>query len=491
MNHQETELKMAFFTKEVWDNITEESFLKKLTIPGTFKCQTLETIYYDTPSYSLRKAGLALRVRKQGNEWIGTVKGEGSSTGGLHERPEWSVVLTGPEPGLRLFLTLPVGERIEKAVGEEPLVMLLKTTFTRKSMDLRLPKGGVLEFAADFGEIITPEQSKPIREIELELKNGSLADIIAIGAKIAKKYGVFLDSRSKYHQGLELMGLFTDEQLQKEEKVLNPQDSAEEGLTKLLLEHLFQLSKAYEEFINVPTEPLNLHQLRVKLRRLRSLLSFSRPLLEKKEYLKNNDCFRQLGRDLGRLREIDVLLKTLQRTSFGEEKLTLLEQRRENEIEQLLQMFKREGKFTAAILSFWAWLLKNPWKEKAKKYTVETFAEKVLAEWLAEMKALWEDINYENFKSIHVFRIKVKKLRYVLEQYQDVFAFVDRECLNLLKKMQDILGDIHDSYRNVCLIKELIPDAIQEKQELAFMKVAQELEESWEEVWKKLNDKIG
>ncbi|TMG91094.1 MAG: CYTH domain-containing protein, partial [Betaproteobacteria bacterium] len=45
--------------------------------------------YYDTRSGELRKAGVALRMRRSGHRWLQTVKGAGDRVGALHRRPEY------------------------------------------------------------------------------------------------------------------------------------------------------------------------------------------------------------------------------------------------------------------------------------------------------------------------------------------------------------------------------------------------------------------
>ncbi len=42
--------------------------------------------YYDTPEEELRKAGVALRVRRSGERWLQTVKDEGTQLAGMQHR---------------------------------------------------------------------------------------------------------------------------------------------------------------------------------------------------------------------------------------------------------------------------------------------------------------------------------------------------------------------------------------------------------------------
>jgi inorganic triphosphatase YgiF len=57
--------------------------------------ETLDNIYYDTGDLSLRRHGIALRLRRQGKLWLQTVKLAGTAAAGLSSRPEWETPYRG------------------------------------------------------------------------------------------------------------------------------------------------------------------------------------------------------------------------------------------------------------------------------------------------------------------------------------------------------------------------------------------------------------
>ncbi|MDX9871527.1 MAG: CYTH domain-containing protein [Clostridia bacterium] len=202
---KEIELKLAFSDESIGEKIVREKYLTDMLVPGTERKMLLETVYYDTPSGVLQRARLSYRIRRQEDEWIATVKADGASSGGLHERSEWSVVVNEPTPDITPFSALPAGERLQVALGEETLIETARTRFVRQSMDLRYQET-LIELAVDKGEILAANKSEPIREIELELKEGEVSALLEIAETLRGIYELFPEERSKYHRGLVLAG---------------------------------------------------------------------------------------------------------------------------------------------------------------------------------------------------------------------------------------------------------------------------------------------
>ena len=81
----ETELKLSL-TVDAQRLLLRQPVLGKAVTKHT---QRLVNLYYDTATLALHQRGIALRLRKQGRNWLQTVKCAGSSAAGLTTRPEW------------------------------------------------------------------------------------------------------------------------------------------------------------------------------------------------------------------------------------------------------------------------------------------------------------------------------------------------------------------------------------------------------------------
>lgn len=207
----ETELKLQITDRKIWCDILESSRIAEYIQPNSLGYETLEACYYDTPQRALRHAGLAYRIRREGGQWVATVKGGGKSAGGLHMRQEWNVPVKDCMPSIKPFLNTTVGERIQTLVGQDKLMLLFITRFERRTAMLKTPDGSIVEAAADRGEIIAGDNREQIMELELELKAGCTAALLELGAALAEQYPLLLEPRSKYYRGLLIAGLAQDD----------------------------------------------------------------------------------------------------------------------------------------------------------------------------------------------------------------------------------------------------------------------------------------
>jgi triphosphatase len=154
--------------------------------------QRLTSIYYDTPELDLPGKGLVLRVRRQGGQWIQTVKSAGRARAGLHTRAEFEGTVSSRKPdfdqlrgerGLRAFADGALQKRLAPA---------FETDFWRTSWNLHLPGGEIVEIAMDAGEVRHGDATAPICELELELKRGLPEVLYGVALDIAKQSGCSL-----------------------------------------------------------------------------------------------------------------------------------------------------------------------------------------------------------------------------------------------------------------------------------------------------------
>ena len=168
----------------------------------------LQAVYVDTPDRLLAQASLALRVRREGRDWVQTLKG---ATDDRMRRAEHNVPLgranEAPLADPARHRGTAVGDRLLKLLAAQrgallgpPLGPLYRTDILRRTRLQRAPAGSV-ELAFDEGRIVAGDAHLAVCELEIELVSGSPLAVLATARHWVARHGVWLDTRSKAERG--------------------------------------------------------------------------------------------------------------------------------------------------------------------------------------------------------------------------------------------------------------------------------------------------
>ncbi|EGO64892.1 CYTH and CHAD domain-containing protein [Acetonema longum] len=445
----ETELKLRVIGSGDWEKLVRSERLQGLDRAGDWQEDLLEARYFDTADYRLRKAGLAYRVRREQGQWMATVKLNGSSTGGLHQRQEHNMAAANETPDLSVFTGLEIGELLRKSVGEESLIPVFTTRFCRRTLLVNWQDSQV-EIALDQGQILAGADSEPILEIELELKQGATAAVLSLGAELAEILPLTVEPKSKYYRGLLLAGLIEEEPVPDALCLLSGAEPAGQALEQLLSAAVSNVFGSQQAFLDNQQQPKALRQLRIKLRRLRALLSFASPFLAAEETAVSKQELRSWGRSLGSLRDLDVLAghwHKILTSPFAvrdgksrlEEQLAALRLQQEETVGACLTA----GKLTAVLLRLWGWIANHPWQVGAAR-SIESYAGYRLEKWLEDLLETGKALDWNDRRESHQFRIRMKKIRYVLESLSFMDSGRTSRLVRRFKAFQDCLGILMD-----------------------------------------------
>ncbi len=442
----EVELKLRLLAPEAWAEVFSVPAVAALLLTSP-QDERLESWYYDTEEGDLQEAGLAYRIRLERGRWVATVKADSSAAGGLHERREWNVTVDGPEPRYDYFRETEAGQLLTATGCGAPLTPRFSTVFDRRRADVALGDSRI-EVAADRGAILAGGREEAIAEVELELKAGSAAAVLALGAELARQLPLAVEPRSKYHRALVLAGL--DEGFGPVvTPPLDPEDAVVPAVRGLVAVQIHAVLAAYEFFTANGKEAEALHRLRVELRRLRSLIAFAKPLTDQTEYEAWQSELRALSRATHDLREADVIGEAWREMLAARAPLApppwlamLLATERDKLLADLHGNLG-QGRVTGSLLAFWAWLADDrslrPCDDNLKDYAASR-----LGSWLDDMRSAGKDVGLDDTAALHSLRIEGKKLRYVLES----LPLDDRRTRLLvarLGRLQDCLGLVHDA----------------------------------------------
>lgn len=215
----EIELKFEINTNDIaslknyldqWADCDEAEFSASLALSSTKRSvtkQNLTNTYYDTSDYYLRNHGCGLRVRGCDDNFTKrfeiTLKRDKKSIAGLHERAEFNVDLPNSVPDLTVlpFHALPNDCDITEL--QQNLRPLFTTNFERQAWLISFASSEI-EVALDQGQISSHNQSIPIKEVELEIKQGNKHDLLNFAIELSR-FNLHLFSQSKASRGYRLL----------------------------------------------------------------------------------------------------------------------------------------------------------------------------------------------------------------------------------------------------------------------------------------------
>lgn len=288
---------------------------------GMTRTQRLRARYFDTADGALAAQGVVLRLRKEGRQWVQTAKAPGSRP---LERLEHNVALgsqTAPLPELSRHDGTPVGERIRQALKKHQpgaaapdLTLVYATDMARLTRTVRA-RGAVVELALDQGHIAAGDRTRPVRELELELKQGQAAGAVALATTWCLRHGLWLSSVSKSQKGQRLaLGQDFGAAVDAEAPRFPRHASGREVAAAVVAACLNQVLANASDVAAGCTAEENIHQLRVGLRRLRTALQELEALAG--GWGDQGDAWKavlaSVFRELGQHRDRDYLLDKLQ-----------------------------------------------------------------------------------------------------------------------------------------------------------------------------------
>jgi CHAD domain-containing protein len=249
--------------------------------------------------------------------------------------------------------------------------------------------------------------------------------------------------------------------------------SDEEAARRLALKAL-AAARAAERRLDDRSDPEALHDFRVAIRRLRSLLRAYRPQLEGSVRKKDRSRLRALQRTTGGGREADVALEwlTKQQSDLGPEHLTglnwlsakLLARRRQ--CAQALDREVRETfKRTAEKLEERLAVMRTEQNLLADRPHVSfarTLANLTEAHATELLVQLGQIARMDDAEALHEARIMSKRLRYLLEPIR-AYVGEAQPIVKKTKRLQDVLGDLNDVHVLMDEIDEAFEEALMQK----------------------------
>ncbi|WP_417671271.1 CHAD domain-containing protein [Roseibium sp.] len=457
--HREIELKLEVLP-EVQD------LLKRTAIPEGFQSsravtKALHSIYFDTPDQALRRAKISLRVRKDGQSWVQTVKLGTGVIGGLSSAVEAEHPVPGRAIDLGVIEDPQILNHLVETLAGQMLSEACETLMKRTTRILTANDGSKIEVAFDTGEIKAGDKSRALSEVELELKEGSGRSLYAAAEGMLGATPFRFSPYSKAERGFRLAGGEDTANLQPalaSDISLIASESVEHAFRSVLRSCLEQIAQNRATILS-SDDPEGPHQMRIGLRRLRSAFRLFKPALNANTLAPLDDAARAIALRVGALRDLDALsediispladqvpnelsiepLKAHLASLRAEERKNLAEYLITEEVNRFIfdlaayteargwlepEMFDQTERLAAPILSLAGPALDKQWK-KASRYG--------------------RHIEELTIPERHEMRKALKKLRYGVEFFGALYPRKDvKPFLKQLKRLQDVFGYLND-----------------------------------------------
>jgi triphosphatase len=409
----------------------------------------LVSVYFDTPGRALSAKGLSLRVRRMDGHFVQTVK-----AGDGYTRQEWEEEIAGERPERRMARHTAIAPFAEKKQWRK-LQPVFETDIDRTSFPVQVGRSRI-EVALDRGKVKAGRASQPVSEIELELKDGNVADLARLASRLAGRKPMHLGLRSKAERGYALADDGLDDHICAAPIALDAKMSAAEGFRAIAFSCLHHLAANREAIL--AGDPEGVHQMRVGLRRLRAALSLFKSLIEGPELEAVKNDLKWLTEQLADARDFDVLVKesVMPLKDDAPAGLAALEKelkaRRDQGFAQARKAVQ-SPRYRRVVLKTGLWLTGGDWaasdddiRRDLRAKPLCDLARDILDQRTAKVTKKLRKLEKMKDRQRHKLRIAVKKLRYGVDFFESLFGAARRRKRFAagLKDLQSALGRLND-----------------------------------------------
>jgi inorganic triphosphatase YgiF len=465
---KEIELKLALTPADFRTLKAHRSFGELLSSPD--RVERLVSVYYDTDKRDLHAHGATLRVRREGDSFIQTVKATGAANGML-QRDEWEQPLEDSQPDLDAAANTSLGAVLTAQVRAalKPIfeTRIQRTYYYLADNDWRI------EIAFDHGEVVAGNRLLPICEMELELKYGYRAALFELARMIVEVIPAQLSLVAKSERGYALVDEAEQQFFPARNPKLTPGTATANSFQSIANSCLNQLV-ANAPHVN-RRNPEALHQVRIALRRLRTAISIFSDVVHDGQIERVKSELKWLNKQLSPARDLDMMLeevvKPLHRQHIGNRGLWSLHhsfarqrlrnyQTADNALDSL--------RYCRLLIETFAWVEIGEWvtttdepAQLRRNAPIEVYAAGQLSSRRRKIKRRGRKLIKLDAAQLHRLRIQVKKMRYATEFFADLFherksARRGAKMLTALKRLQTSLGGLNDVTTRNALCSEIL-----------------------------------
>jgi triphosphatase len=453
----------------------------------TWVIDDLESVYYDTPDMRLGRRGATLRVRRKKGRFIQNVKSENDGTGALFARGEWEQEVTSLTP--RLDLLPEAAVEVLGLVLPGELQETFRTRFTRERAVITR-RGAMgpesrIEIAIDNGEVVAVNRNaagipikgargklrEKIQECELELMQGDPRDLFEVALELQQAAGLTIIQETKAARGYRLLKPTKVAPVRAGRTPLRPGQSVNAAIAAILragTRHML----ANEGPALDGTDPEGVHQFRVAVRRMRSMLSVFSKLLDpsRVDWLKME--LKWIADQFGPARDWDVFVAEIlgPPKAAGVEPAAMIElaaaaEDRRLDAYALVRETLKSPRYAGLVLRLSAFTETQGWApqpcppDHPLAQPIMDWAGPILNRAHKKTLHAGDSLAKLDVPARHLLRIRLKKLRYNTDFLQALYDTpAKKKYLRALERLQDDFGHLNDVAVAETLLADLTAD---------------------------------
>lgn len=436
---------------------------------GPVETQTLRSVYFDTATRVLRGAGVTLRLRQRGDRWIQTLKADRSLAGGISTSFEIEAEVRTGEPEFGAIRDKSWRRKVTKLVRPGDLMPVFETLIERAAAQRTTPDGATIEIALDRGTISAGTRKEHVKELELELKAGEPGGLLHVARDLVPTGPIQPSRHSKADRGYRLAGEDRQEALSatKAERIdiiASTQTSA--AIVQLCAVTTRHILSNWRVLAQSDT-PEAAHQMRIGLRRLRTVLRLLETILDSAELERLTLAARDLGRDVGRVRNLHVIVNDLiaplcDHTLLADGISKLKEDLARTSHSQRQDLLSKLQNTDYGHLQVELGLLPEIVAARAEAHPgripkrIEGLAKRTIRKLARRVKQRGRDLAKLSVDERHELRKAIKPLRYAIEFFASLYPKAEiARLLGATIEMQEALG-----YLNDVALAETLPEIV-------------------------------
>lgn len=416
--------------------------------------------YFDTAEQQLAETGIALRIRKEDDDWVQTIKAGGD---GMAARLEHNYILDTDateqaiaENRLMPDLTVYKDSEIAESLKDFKLKKLadslvrLYVTDVHRLTRLIQKDDNVIEMAYDTGKVIHGEDknlSSEINEIEFELLEGDISYLFEVAKTWCKRYKLCLSTVTKAERGGLLLAQKQHADAVKsdlKQLTVHADMSQPQFMRAVVHNCMLQILPNASAIAAGSTDGNHVHQLRVGIRRLRTVLKFFRDFCDEI----NHDWIEVLKQTfslLGDYRDREILqIKT--QPFLEQHGAPVIDWSSARESLKVMPVDAvRANDFQLTLLELIEYSM-SPVCCQENTQAAKPQVTKILSKLFNKITQASEHFASLDVDSQHEVRKRLKSLRYICEFAAPMYKKKQtKRFLQYLEPAQDVLGEYNDS----------------------------------------------